>query len=890
MLKLVNRRNLLACLIFGLGLLSTDAKDGKRENQFHWEEIAELPAAPGMERQPGLAAPFAGAHNGAVIVAGGCNFPDVSVQEGGEKRYYDNAFVFDSASGEWRSTFRLPYGRAAYGVAATTSKGVVCIGGSNGEKGLDTSFLMSWKKEANEIEFRPLPDFPATVKAATGTADGDVVYVAGGVQDGKLSNDFYRLDLSKEGTSEFQWEKLPPYPGPARKQAVMVSQGGGAKGSIYLVSGIGILDGATVALTGGYVYDPGKKCWSAIAPTQPEGVRTPISLLGAAGIKSGTHHILFFGGFNKEVFDTAVGKFAQLEGDELATFKKAYFTQKPDDFRWNKKILAYHTVTDTWAEFEDYPYLPNCGAGIASFDDGGIVIVNGEIMPGIRTPKVYLGKLHHKAQFGTINWMVLVIYLFGMLGIGFYFMKRERGTEDFFKGGGRVPWWAAGVSIFATMLSSISFMALPGMTYSGTWAIFLLAITITLSQPIVIKYYLPFYRRLNVTSAYEYLEMRFNLVCRTLASSVFILFMIVRIGIVSYLPALALEAVTGIDIVLCIFGIGLITIVYCAMGGVEAVIWGDFIQGIVLIAGAVVAFLYIASGVDGGVGGIVNLGIDHSKFEIINTTFALDKPTIWFLLIGGLLANLFTYTSDQSVIQRYITTKDEKSATKSIWFNAIACIPVSFLFYLIGTGLYAYYQGQPELLDVSMEKSDQIFPFFIMQKLPIGLSGLLIAAVFSATMSTLSSNINSAATAITTDFYQRFNKGATDHQSMRVARISTVVVGLLGIMIAYALYLMKDLPIFEIFNMVVGLLVSGLGMFFLLGIFSTRITGWGVLSGFILSSVALYLVKQYTPLHWSAYSIVVLVSCGVTAFIASMLFGDKKEIDGLTWKTLNDKK
>lgn len=880
---MVKRKQFIVFLMVGAALLPASAE----KNRFQWKEIAEIPAASRGGRQHGLAGSFAGMHNGAVLVAGGANFPDKPALEGGKKHYHDRVFVLESTSGEWGNSFKLPHGSAAYGVSATTSKGVVCIGGSDGQKDLDSAFLMSWDKDASEIEFHRLSDFPATVMSAAGTVDGDWVYVAGGVQDGEPSNDFHRLDLSKEGTAEFQWEKLPPYPGPARKQAVLVSQSGGAKGSVYLVSGIGEVDGATVALTDGYVYDPNQKKWNAIAPVQPKGADLPISLLGATGMKSGTHHILFFGGFNKEIFDGALVNLNHLEGDDLAEFKKAYLSQKPEGFRWNKKILAYHTVTDTWAEMGDYPYPPNCGAGIVGVDEDGIMIVSGEIMPGVRTPKAYLGTLRHKARFGKINWVVLVVYLFGMLGIGFYFMKRESGTEDFFKGGGRVPWWAAGVSIFATMLSSISFMAIPGMTYSGTWAIFLLAITITLSQPIVIKYYLPFYRRLNVTSAYEYLEVRFNLLCRILASAVFVLFMIVRIGIVSYLPALALEAVTGIDIVLCIFGIGLITIIYCTMGGVEAVIWGDFVQGIVLIAGAVVAFFYITSGVEGGAGGIVALGIDHSKFEIINSTLAFEKPTIWFLLIGGFLANLFTYTSDQSVIQRYITTKDEKSAVKSIWVNAIACVPVSILFYFIGTGLYAYYRGSPELLDVSMNKSDQIFPFFIMQKLPVGLSGLLIAAIFSATMSTLSSNINSAATAITTDFYQRFKKDVDDRKSMRVARISTVVVGLLGILIAYALYLMKDLPVFEVFNMIIGLLVSGLGMFFLLGIFFPRITGWGALSGFIFSSVVLYLVKQYTELHWSAYSIVVFVSGGGSAYIASMLFRDKKEIDGLTWKTLN---
>ena len=841
-----------------------------------------------MEESLGVSAPFAGVHNGHVLVAGGCNFP-VPLAEGGTKRYYADVFSFDPAVGVWSREGMLPQGPVAYGASASTPKGVVCVGGSNGKTNLSSVLLMQWDPRAGKVRFQSLPDFPATVKSAAGAADGDKVYVACGVQDGKESNRFFTLDLSQMGKPDFGWKELPPCPCAPREQAVMACQSGGARGSVLLVSGFGSTPGGIRAFTDAFAYDSEKGAWSPVAPVLPEGMDEPISLLGAAAVPFGTHHILFFGGFDKKEFEEAVRKSSTLKGEALAAYKKAYNARSPESFHWNRKILAYHTVTDTWTPIDTYPYPPNCGAGIAVVD-GGIVLVGGEIKPGVRTPKAYLGKLGRQARFGTVNWTVLVGYLMGMLGIGFFFMKREKGTEDFFKGGGRVPWWAVGVSIFATMLSSISFMAIPGMTYAGTWAIFLIAISITLSQPIVIRYYLPFYRRLNVTSAYEYLEMRFNLASRMLASTVFILFMIVRIGIVSYLPALALEAITGIDITICIFGIGIVTIVYCAMGGVEAVIWGDFVQGIVLISGAVIAFLYIASGVDGGVGGIVHLGVEHSKFQIINTAFALDKPTVWSLLIGGLLANLFTYTSDQSVIQRYITTKDEKAATKSIWFNAIACIPVSVLFYFIGTGLYAYYHTHPELLDVSMNKSDQIFPFFIMQRLPVGLSGLLIAAVFSATMSTLSSNINSAATAITTDFYQRFNPRANDRKAMRMARVSTVAVGVLGIAIAYALYMMKDLPVFEMFSMIVGLLVSGLGMFFMLGVFFPKVTGWGAMSGFVASSVALYFVKHDTSLHWSLYPVIVLVVAVVVAHLASLLFRDRKPIDGLTWRTLNREK
>ncbi len=932
------KKNILLLLIISV------CHTGYANNKLVWHELPEIPAEPESAVQVGLAGAFTGVSNQAIIVAGGANFSDKPLIDGGKKVYHQAIFVMTKNNSEfpskkncrWQYVANLPE-PIAYGVSLTTDKGIICIGGELQNGSLSKKvYLLRWNTQKRKLKFIRLPDLPDGFAHGAGANINNRLFIICGLFGNKPSNNLLMLDINKidedssdsSTISSLRWIKCSPYPSKPRLDMVAASQHGSPFGKLFMFSGHTAVAGNNgnkqVALISGFSYNPDNdlilklnllKCakeknkdaiahlqakiensrnkhfgWHKIADIIPKGCSEGISLLGASAIATGTHHILFFGGYNKKIWDSWFEKLDSIGGNKvkLQAAQKAFFSQTPKAFKWNKKILAYHTVTDTWAIIDEFPYAPTCGAGIVQWQNG-IVLINGEIKPGVRTPKVYYGTFENQASFGVLNWFVLIIYMLGMIAIGYIFMLREHGTNDFFKGGGRVPWWAAGVSIFATMLSSISFMAIPGMTYAGTWAIFILALTITMSQPIVIRYYLPFFRRLNVTTAYEYLEVRFNLLCRTIASMTFILFMIVRIGIVSYLPAIALEAITGIDIVTCIFGIGLITIVYCTMGGVEAVIWGDFIQGIILISGALIAFLYIASGVPGGIAGIIHVGISHDKFQIINTALDLTKPTIWILLIGGILSNLFSYTSDQSIIQRYITTKDEKTAAKSIWLNAWACIPVSILFYLIGTGLYAFYMNKPDMLDVNMNKSDQIFPFFIMQNLPVGLTGLLIAAVFSATMSTLSSNINSAATAFTTDFYKRFRKNTTDKQCMTVARVSTVMIGIAGILIAYALYLMKDIPIFEYFGMIVGLLVSGLGVLFMMGIFSTRITGWSAITGFLASCIVLYFVKNYTPLFWAGYSIVALISCGIIAYLTSFIFNDRKNIEGLTIYTLKNK-
>lgn len=253
----------------------------------------------------------------------------------------------------------------------------------------------------------------------------------------------------------------------------------------------------------------------------------------------------------------------------------------------------------------------------------------------------------------------------------------------------------------------------------------------------VIKYYLPFFRRLNVTSAYEYLERRFNASTRLLASALFIVFMVARMALVLYLPSLALTAVTGIDLYIYIVLMALVTILYCTMGGVEAVVWGDVVQGIILVGGAFLAFFYLAFSTEGGFGGFVDIALDADKFKMFDWSFDYRSATFWVIILGGMANNLISYTSDQTVIQRYLTTKDERSARHSIMMNGVMSVFISIVFFAIGTGLYTFFKTHPAALDYTMGKADTIFPFFMMSQLPQGVAGLLIAAIFAATMSTI---------------------------------------------------------------------------------------------------------------------------------------------------------
>ena len=381
-----------------------------------------------------------------------------------------------------------------------------------------------------------------------------------------------------------------------------------------------------------------------------------------------------------------------------------------------------------------------------------------------------------------IDATIIVAYLLVMVGVGVWFMRRNRSADDYFRGGGRLPWWVVSLSIYATLFSSITFLSIPALTYHSDCRYFFKTFGILLLVPVVVRFYLPFFRRLNLTSAYEYLEVRFNLGCRLFASAAFILFMIARTAVVAYLPAVAIAAVSGMDVNLAIMAVTAVTILYCTMGGVEAVVWSDFVQSVILIVSTVAIYAYLVCGTDGGLAGFLSQGLAAGKFRMVDLGWDWSQPVLWVVLVGGLVENLASYTSDQCVVQRYMTCRDEAAAAKSIRLNGVLSFVNCFVFFTLGVALWTFYQSHADRMP-ALAKNDQIFPWFIAHELPVGFSGLVLAAVAAATMSTLSANLNSAATAFTTDFYERLrtNVAASDGpRALLVGKVSTVVVGLLG--------------------------------------------------------------------------------------------------------------
>lgn len=437
-------------------------------------------------------------------------------------------------------------------------------------------------------------------------------------------------------------------------------------------------------------------------------------------------------------------------------------------------------------------------------------------------------------ELSILDFIVFFAFIGGTLLFGCSFFSKSRDANEYTSAGGQMPGWVVGMSIFATYVSSISFLALPGNAYMGNWNPFVFSLSIPVASWIAAKYFVPFYRNLNSISAYSYLEERFGYWARVYASSCYLLTQVARIGSVLYLMALPLHSMLGWSIPAILIISGLCVVVYSMLGGITAVIWTDAIQGIVLIAGAVACVLVLLFSMPEGPSQLFAIAKEHDKFSFGSYGPELNTTTFWVTLVYGLFINLQNYGIDQNYVQRYKTAKDEKSARSAALFGGLLYVPVSMFFFFIGTALFAYYYASPELLPEGTP-NDAVFPYFIVHGLPTGITGLLIAAICAAGMSTVSTSINSSATIILTDFFQH-KKKRTDKQSMVILYSSSCILGLLGIGLGLAM--MSVQSALEAWWSLAAIFSGGMLGLFLLGYLSKRVrnvhAAAGVICGVVL--------------------------------------------------------
>ena len=820
--------------------------------ELNWGEEFLLPPLDGRPNV-GVARPFAGVSNGRVLLAGGANFPVKPLIEGGPKVYHDEIWSFDPSAAKpaWELSGRLPMARGE-GAYATVPQGVVCVSGAIGADGkalTNGCFLMRW--EGGQVQVSDLPPFPEPARYAAAASRGSKVYAVG-VR--KVAS----IDL---GDANPRWTSLPDLPEEVFQPACAVQNLSHQRTGLFVFAEHG-----KDKLSGGWFLDLAPDAaagWQPVPDVPADGPLGDRKFVGSLALASGDQHILFFGG-------TSRGPARESEGKG----RDWYLNHPPEWFRFPKAVLVYHTVTERWFTLAETPFPGRAGAALVALPDGRILLHGGEIGPGTRTPRGAIGAFARTKGWHPVNYAVVVLYFAAMAGMGFWFMRRNRSSDTYFKGGGHIPWWVVSMSIYATMLSSITFISIPALVYLTDCRYFAITFGILILAPIVTRYYLPFFRRLNLTSAYEYLEVRFNLACRLFASAAFILFMVARTAIVTYLPAIALSAVVDVDVNLSIVLVTAVTILYCTLGGVEAVIWSDFVQSLILILGTLMIYAYLVCGTEGGLGGFIAMGAAAEKFRVFDFTLDWSKPVFWVVFVGGVVANLASYTSDQCVVQRYMTTKDEQGAARSILFNGVLSFVNSMVFFTLGVALWTFFRSNPSLLEVTMPKNDSVFPLFIGGVLPVGVSGLILAAVAAATMSTLSANLNSAASAFTTDFFARLGRNVSDAAKLRCGRIATIVTGLLGGFFALVLANMEIHSIYDQFQRFLGILTGGLGCLFFMGIFMKRVTPAGATAGLVANYAVCFALDQlsfpHKP-HLLLFGALGMVACLVVAPLVSAL-------------------
>jgi SSS family solute:Na+ symporter len=825
-------------------------------------KVEELPPLPDEE---GFAGMFAGTSNGALLCMGGANFPEARPWEGGQKRWYDHIYVLMEEDGDWQvAGQKLPY-PLAYGVSVNYQNEVILIGGSDAKKHHREVFSVSYENGAIKINHQ-FPSLPVPLASMAGTIVNNTIYIAGGIStpESKPIHKFYALDLSLP-ENEREWTEESPWPGAPRMLAVSAAK----DGKFYLFSGINLLHEKgepyqRELLKDAYVYHPSKTKesqdgkWKKLSdlPRAVAAGPNPAPVMGLS-------HILFPGGLDEK------------------TAKHADPDTHPG---FLTDILAYNIQSK---EYVKVGALPKGGARVtlpATLWNNRWVIPSGESKAGVRSPKVYT--ISNNVQFGSLNWLFLFLYLGVMLYIGYYFSKRGKSTEDFFVAGRRIPWWAAGISIYGTQLSAISFMAIPAIVYATDWTLAIGPVIILLMVPLIIKYYLPFFRRLNVTSAYQYLEERFNLKVRLLASVTFMLMQLARMGIVLYLPAIAISSVTGLDVYLCIAIMGIFCTIYTVMGGIEAVIWTDVIQVVVLLGGAIFCIVIASLNIEGGIIHIIERGISLDKFKMLHWGWDSSQLVVWVAIISFFFLNLIPYTSDQTVVQRYLTVKDEKEAAKSLWTNGIITIPGILLFFGLGTTLYIYYLENPSIINSS--KPDEVLPFYIVQNLPLGVAGIVIAGVFAASMSSLDSSMNSIATAYITDIQKRFNKNSSDAHSLKLAKLIIISIGFIGTCSAMFIAATHVDFIFNYFQEILGVFGGGLAGVFILAIFAKKANASGAIAGVLGGAALTWFVKYNTDISLYLYGAIGVVSSVMIGYLVSILFPGKRKtkIEGYTYSTL----
>ena len=436
-----------------------------------------------------------------------------------------------------------------------------------------------------------------------------------------------------------------------------------------------------------------------------------------------------------------------------------------------------------------------------------------------------------------IDYIIVIVSVLLAIGMGMWFAHRQKDTDTYFAGGGKIPAWAVGISIFATLISSVTFLAYPGAAYEGNWILLVQGLMVPVVLVALIGVIVPLYRRVIKLSTYEYFERRFGLFARLYSSLAFTLGHFSKAGTVFFLVSMALATFLQINIYTVVIVLGITIIILTLLGGMEAIVWMDVVQGALLIGGGIICVVLLLFLPEGGPAEAMRIAGEYNKIDFGPYTWDFTECTFVVMVLNGIFYALQKYGTDQTIVQRYLTARSDKEAKKAAFIGVLMSVPIWAMFMFIGTLLFAYYHsaGAPVLpADI---KADEVFPYFIGNQLPVGVRGLIIAALAAAAISSLDADLNCLSAIAVQDYYARFRPNSTDKEKLRFGKWMVVVAGIAAVGVACLYVSWGGEGVLGALFSLYAIFSAGIVGIFLLGLFSRRANKQGLYIGIAVAVI-----------------------------------------------------
>jgi solute:Na+ symporter, SSS family len=780
-----------------------------------------------------------GLSGGALLEIGGIGANGKPVAE---------ALVLPLSIGSQASWKQIPLPEAsAWSATAQAGEELILAGGLMGDA--PSAKVIAYRWDGSNVLNRALPDLPTPLVGAGAAVLGGKLIVVGGMPSlgsGDARREVLQLDLA---ASEPKWEPLPALPGKGKVLPMVVAQF-----DILEVIGGRSPDGTGRYMAGKdvLIYRP-KPAEGTTFVGWSKAADSPLGMAAGKAAPSGQAHTIVFGA------DTTPETTDPLSLDPSHV----------------SPTLLFHAVTDAWVEAGGA--LGFLRPSLAKNPDGSLILfgANGMTHPmQAATPRT-------TKNLNWADYLMILFYFFFIGYIGYYF-RNQKSAAEYSLGNRQTPWWAAGISMFATAASAISFMAVPALAFRSNlvWLFpMIVFIPVYFFQS---RITFPLLRRLEITSTFEYLERRFDTSLRLIASFLQIVFQTFgRSSIVLVLPSIAISATTGLDVRLSVVIMGLLTTIYTAAGGFEAVTWTLVFQGVLKFLAPIAVIWFCIAALPGGFHDFLTIGASHHKFDFAIVGWDLAFPLFWVMMLRVFLEQTIWQAGDQAVIQRIFASKDDE-IRKVTAMNFSCGFLISVIVTMMGLAIFAYFHAHPGKFD-ACSTIDQIVPLFVVQGMPHGAVGIIIAAIFASAMATVAGAMNSVATIFTVDFYERWFPNAEDKANLRMMRLSTIGTGVAATIIALWLTTLNIKSIMVTWNIVSSMLGGGVVGIFALGMFSTRANSGGAICGAILSILLGLYVNFFTGIHWAFLLPILIFSAMIIGYVCSFLFRSaEKDLTGLT--------